>query len=248
MIPVLKAVFFDMDGVLVDVSASYRRAIQETAAHFTGREVGPHTVQRYKNQGGFNDDWTVTHAIVRDASMEVSMSRVIEEFQRRYRGDNWNGFIQDEPPLFETAQLQRICDGKRIVGIVTGRPEAEARWTIERFGWKSFFPLIVPMEKQQGRGKPDPYPLQYAMLSCQAAGVTIDPDEAVYIGDSIDDVTAARAAGMWSIGIVPPYVDADQHERLLLDRGAHLVLRNPADLPDAIDHFFDRVEKNGVHH
>ena len=53
----LKAVLFDMDGVLVDVSRSYRRAIEETANHFTGRTLVPGTTQRYKNLGGFTDEW-----------------------------------------------------------------------------------------------------------------------------------------------------------------------------------------------
>ena len=231
-----------MDGVLVDVSGSYRRAIQETAAHFTGREIGPQTIQRYKNQGTFNDDWKLTHAIIRDASMEVPLSRVIDEFQRRYRGDNWNGFISSEPPLIHTPLLQQICRKDRVVGIVTGRPEAEARWTIERFGWSAFFPLVVAMEKQQGRGKPDPYPLQHAMAACSAAGRSMSPDEAVYVGDSVDDVVAARAAGLWSIGIVPPYLDPVEHAALLRARGAHIVLLDPVELPETLDNFFALVE------
>ena len=242
----LKAVFFDMDGVLVDVSGSYRRAIQETAAHFTGREVAARTIQRYKNQGRFNDDWKLTHAIVRDTAEEVPLSRIIDEFQRRYRGENWDGFISDETPLFPTQTLTRICNGSRIVGIVTGRPEAEARWTIERFGWQSFFPLLIAMEKQQGRGKPDPYPLQHALAACSAAGRTIDPAEAVYVGDSVDDVVAARAAGMWAIGIVPPYLDPHEHAELLTGRGAHLVLTNAEELPAVVDDFFAELERRGV--
>lgn len=243
----LKAVLFDMDGVLVDVSGSYRRAIQETASYFTGRDIGPHTIQRYKNQGGFNDDWSLTHAIIRDASMEVPMSRVIEEFQKRYRGDNWNGFIASETEIIGWDVLTRICDHERIVGIVTGRPEAEARWTIERFGWRAFFPLLVAMEKHQGRGKPDPYPLQHALAACDAAGRLVCPEEAVYVGDSVDDVVAARAAGMWSIGFVPPYLDPpDAHAELLRSRGAHFVITDAALLPDLIDGFFGELTQNGA--
>ena len=52
----LNALLFDMDGVLVDVSRSYRRAIEETVEHFTGRQIGENAIQRYKNYGGFEDD------------------------------------------------------------------------------------------------------------------------------------------------------------------------------------------------
>lgn len=175
------------------------------------------------------------------------MSRIIEEFQKRYRGENWDGFIASETEIIGSDILTRICSDERIVGIVTGRPEAEARWTIERFGWRPFFPLVVAMEKHQGRGKPDPYPLQHALAACAAAGRSISAQEAVYIGDSVDDVVAARAAGMWSIGIVPPYMEASEaHADLLRTRGAHVVITDPTALPDLIDHFFEQVGTNGA--
>ena len=59
----IRAVLFDMDGVLVDVSGSYRRAILNTAAHF-GRAVTADDVQRLKDRGGFNDDWKLTYALL----------------------------------------------------------------------------------------------------------------------------------------------------------------------------------------
>ncbi len=237
----LKAVFFDMDGVLVDVSGSYRRAIQETAAHFTGKDVSPELIQEYKNQGGFNDDWELTHAIVREHSADVPLSEVIDQFQLRYRGKDWDGFISTEPPLFDTSLLQQVCADGRVVALVTGRPEEEAKWTLRRFGWDRLFPVVIGMESQQGRGKPDPFPLVRALEACDAEGKAIRPEEAAYVGDSVDDVIAARAAGMWAIGIVPPYLDVDQHAEVLRVRGAHLVLRDPAELPDAVEHFFERI-------
>lgn len=237
----LKAILFDMDGVLVDVSRSYRRAIEETVAHFTGRDLLPGTVQRYKNLGGFNDDWKLTHAIVTDTSMDVPFSRIVEEFQRRYRGESWDGFIAEEPPMISAQTLERICTGDRIMGLVTGRPDAEARWTLDRLGWKRYFPLVVAKEKHEGRGKPDPFPLQHALGILDAVGRHIEPEEAAYVGDSVDDMQAARAAGMWAVGFVPPYVDLEAHTVLLRERGAHIVIHDLEALPDLLDTFAERV-------
>ena len=127
------------------------------------------------------------------------------------------------------------------MGIVTGRPEAEAKWTLDRFGWKKYFPLVVAKEKQERRGKPDPFPLQHALAILDAAGLTIRPEETVYIGDSVDDMTAARAAEMWTVGIVPPYLNRDAHAELLRERGAHIVLHDPDELPDLIAEFGSRL-------
>lgn len=242
----LSAVLFDMDGVLIDVSRSYRRAIEETVGHFTGRQIVPGTVQRYKNNGGFNDDWKLTHAIITDTSMNVPFTRVVDEFQRRYRGENWDGFIAEEPALVHTRTLDKLAQQDFIMGIVTGRPEAEAEWTLERFGWKRYFPLLVPKEKQEGRTKPDPFPLQHALTILSAAGRDTKPEETVYIGDSVDDMESARAAGMWAVGMVPPYVERDSHADLLRARGAHVVIDSPRELPKLLDAFGKHVGEEAM--
>ena len=237
----LKALLFDMDGVLVDVSRPYRRSIEETVLHFTGRKIQSTTVQRYKNLGGFNDDWKLTHAIITDSGMEVPLTRVIEEFQRRYRGENWDGFIAEEPPLIKTRTLEKLARGGRILGIVTDRPEVEARWTLDRLGWKRYFPLLVAKEKQERRGKPDPFALQHALGILDAAGLNVKPDSTIHIGDSVDDMQAARTAGMWVIGMVPAYLDRQAHAQLLLERGAHVIIHDPDTLPELIDTFGERL-------
>jgi len=237
----LKALLFDMDGVLVDVSRSYRRAIEETVLHFTGRRIQSTTVQRYKNLGGFDDDWKLTHAIITDSGMEISLARIVEEFQRRYRGENWDGFIAEEPPLIKTRTLDRLTHDGRVLGVVTGRPEGEARWTLDRLGWKRYFPLLVAQEKHERRGKPDPFPIQHALGILNAAGLNMKPDLAAYLGDSLDDMQAARAAGVWAIGIVPPYLDREVHARLLSQSGAHVVIHDLDTLPELIASFAEHV-------
>lgn len=241
----INALLFDMDGVLVDVSQSYRRAIEETVEHFTGRQIGENTIQRYKNYGGFEDDWKLTHAIITDTAMEVPLSRVVEEFQDRYRGDDWDGFINEEPALIDDDILEELGDG-RIMGIATGRPEEEAEWTLDHQNWTSHFPLLIGKEKQGERQKPDSFPLDHSLTMLAAAGCDLDPSEVAYVGDSVDDMIAARDADMWAIGIVPPYVDAEDHEPLLKERGAHIVIEDPNELPDVLSSFDERTASHAV--
>jgi len=56
------SIILDIDGVLVDVSESYRRAIADTIESLSGEEFSPELIQLLKNAGGFNDDWELTDA------------------------------------------------------------------------------------------------------------------------------------------------------------------------------------------
>jgi len=58
----VEAVVLDVDGVLVDVANSYRRAIVETVERLHGERPPDGTIQALKDAGGFNDDWMVTDA------------------------------------------------------------------------------------------------------------------------------------------------------------------------------------------
>lgn len=248
MIPKVKlqALFFDMDGVLVDVSRSYQRAIEETVEHFTGRTILPGTIQRYRDHNTFSDDWRLIHAIITDTGMSVSFGRVLEEFQRRYRGESWDGFISEEPPLVKLPTLEHLCQDGRVMGIVTARPAAEARWTLERFGWERYFPLLIPKEKQDGRVRKDPYALQHALLILDAAGRRLRAGEVAYVAGTADDMVAARAAGMWAIGFVPPDGDhSATREKRLRDAGAHVVVHDLSELSDLVDDFEARLQAVG---
>jgi HAD superfamily hydrolase (TIGR01548 family) len=57
------AVVLDVDGVVVDVADSYRRAIVESVEAVYGEALPRESVQPFKDAGGFNNDWTLTYAL-----------------------------------------------------------------------------------------------------------------------------------------------------------------------------------------
>ena len=214
-----------MDGVLVDVRGSFRTAVRETVRHFAGVSPSSEAIQAKKDAGGFNNDWVLTDALIREAGGEVAFEDIKAQFNGLYRGDDFDGLIAGEPAAICTATLEALAD-RYALALVTGRPEEDAEWTLQRFGWDALVPVVVGMGQQAGREKPDPYGLTLAL---DALGV--DPGEAVYAGDTVDDVTAARAAGCLPIGVVPPGFDVPAHGRTLLDAGARVVLSAADDLP-----------------
>src|SRR3569623_932612 len=97
-----------MDGVLVDVSESYRAAIQATVRHFTGVEPTNDEVQVWKNRGGFNDDWKLSHRMIQERGEEVEFDDVVARFQNIFLGENHDGLILRERWLASEGLLDRL--------------------------------------------------------------------------------------------------------------------------------------------
>jgi len=188
---------FDMDGVLVDVSESYRETIARTVARFTGAEVTRAQIQDYKNRGGFNDDWDLTHRMIRDAGVDAPFDGVKECFQRIFLGRNGGGLISRERWIARPGALEKLAERFRMA-IFTGRPRQEAALTLQRFAAGLPFDPVVGMSDVEHR-KPHPEGLLRILDAVGGA-----PSEACYIGDSVDDARCARAAGVPFIGIAAP--------------------------------------------
>ncbi|HEX8297573.1 MAG TPA: HAD family hydrolase [Rubricoccaceae bacterium] len=221
----IETVLLDMDGVLVDVRGSFRRAIDETVAALAGAPPPPGRVQALKDAGGYNNDWVLSHALLREAGVDVPYDTVVATFQARYRGSDFDGLIASEPALIRTETLAELAQTVRLA-LVTGRPEADAEWTLARFGWTDLIPIVVGMDEQAGREKPHPFGVLRALERLGTRAET-----ALFAGDSVDDIGAARAAGVIPVGVVPPGHDLAGHQRTRMSAGAHVVLSTPEALP-----------------
>ncbi|WP_338727076.1 TIGR01548 family HAD-type hydrolase [Haladaptatus sp. DJG-WS-42] len=74
-------VVLDIDGVLVDVADSYRRAIVESVEAVYGKTINKSDIQLFKDAGGFNNDWQLTYAVALYLLAErEGLDLTIEEF------------------------------------------------------------------------------------------------------------------------------------------------------------------------
>lgn len=190
---------FDMDGVLVDVHGSYRRAIQRTVVHFGGAEPEPGEVQAIKNLGGYNNDWDVTQELLRRRGIVVPYAEIPPAFDEFYIGRRnqgvWEGLIAGEHWLLAPAKLDQLAAHYQLA-IFTGRPREHAEYVLRRFQTASAFARLLVMEDVV-QGKPHPEGLE--RLRAEFAPAPI----AAYIGDTIDDARCATASGTCFIGILP---------------------------------------------
>jgi len=216
-----EAVLFDLDGVIADVTGSYRAAIVETARSF-GAAATLEDVARVKAEGDANNDWIVTRRLIERArGSAAALEEVVDRFQSLYLGrDGRDGLRERERLLVEAEPLRRLA-ARTKAAIVTGRPRAEVSWFLERFGLREAFRVVVAQE--DAPAKPDPAGVRLALERLGAA-------TAWMIGDTVDDLRAARAAGVVSIGVA-----ATETERAVLDRaGAAWVVPNAGEIPEMI--------------
>ncbi len=186
---------FDMDGVLVDVTESYRETIQQTVEHFTGVRPARAYIQEVKNAGGWNDDWALSHKLIADAGVEVPFDHVVDYFQGIFHGDGANGLIMREQWLARDGLFERLSE-RFGLAVFTGRLKWEAEFTLRRFAPGLRFEPIVGMEEVENL-KPAPDGLLLVRK--------MHPETAlIYVGDSVDDARCARAAGVPFIGIASP--------------------------------------------
>ncbi|HLK49387.1 MAG TPA: HAD-IA family hydrolase [Bryobacteraceae bacterium] len=184
---------FDMDGVLVDVTESYREAIAQTVEHFTGARISNEEIQGYKNQGGWNDDWQLSHHIVKKAGIATEFGVVKEYFQSIFSGQS--GLIMREKWVAQPGRLEKLNRSFKFA-LFTGRPKAEAEFTLRRFAPELLFDPIVGMYEVT-KHKPEPEGL--LQIQSLTSGCKL-----YYVGDTVDDARCARAAGVPFIGIAAP--------------------------------------------
>jgi hypothetical protein len=71
---------FDMDGVLVDVTESYRETVVSRWNISPVKPFRAILIQDYKNQGGWNNDWLLSQKICRGFGRRGPYATIVEYF------------------------------------------------------------------------------------------------------------------------------------------------------------------------
>ena len=191
---------FDMDGVLVDVTDSYRETVVLTVKHFTGKTITRELIQDYKNQGGWNNDWALCQKICADFGVRVSYGDVVEYFNYLFLDQ---GMIHRERWLPRDGLIERLA-GRFELAIYTGRTTLEADITLNREKLRDRFFLVTANDVAREKPAPD----GLLKIAAERPGKSL-----LYVGDTVDDARCARAANVPFIGITAP--SNPRHEELL---------------------------------
>jgi histidinol-phosphate aminotransferase len=200
----------DVDGTLVDTSNSFDAVVATLVERYTQQPLKEGELAALRARGGFNDDWDSIEELCKRRGVTITQEKISEEGLALYLSiakDN-ETLMLNETTLAGMAKRYRL-------GLVTGRyrSEYDAIWA-ERLN--PFVEVVVCRDDVANTpGKPAPDLLIQALKAMNAT-------EGLYVGNSIDDVKAAIAAGLTAIA-----VETTQSVESLMQGGATLVLPTP---------------------
>jgi pyrophosphatase PpaX len=176
-------VLFDLDGTVIDSGAIILASMRHAAKEFLGEEPSDELLMAAVGGPGL------------EAQMRALSPDLADELVRVYRAHNEP--LHDGISSFAGMQdvLVRLKDEGRRLGIVTAKRRETVELAFAQVPIRHLFETVVGGDETKGH-KPDPEPLLLA-----AARLNVEPESCAYVGDSPFDIRAAKAAGMYAVGV-----------------------------------------------
>ncbi|HKY02867.1 MAG TPA: phosphoglycolate phosphatase [Burkholderiales bacterium] len=203
-----RAVLCDLDGTLLDTAQDLANAANRMLADMKLPLRTASEISRYIGKG----IPTLVHRSLSgrlDGKADAALyERALPLFENYYA----------EESGLNTRLYPGVLEGLahlRAAGIplacLTNKAERYTLDLLKDMDLASYFDLIVSGDSLP-RKKPDPMPVLHA---CERLGAT--PDQALMVGDSMNDVEAARAAGVRVIVVPYGYTEGEPVESLCAD-------------------------------
>ena len=193
--PGISAVLIDLDGTLLDSIPDLAHAANAMRVEMALEPLRQDVIATFVGKGVENlIRRTLAGSLIESDPPAELFERAMASFFRHYHVVNGERSTL-YPDVIEGLKAMR--DQGLKMAVVTNKPETFTRPLLQRAGLAGFFDIVVSGDTCATK-KPDPEPMLHA---CALLGV--EPDQAVAIGDSINDVQAARSAGMRVLAV--PY-------------------------------------------
>ena len=199
----MSLVIFDLDGTLVDSLEQISRSMNQARTHFGYEQL---SFERYREILG-----QPVQEMITDLELDVdSQDELILEFRRRLTLE-----IEIQNTLFPGVHevLDRIVQNGFRLAIATTKPSYIANLVVKNSSLARFGFYIQGTDGFLPKPNPD------VILKCLRY---YNDHEAIMIGDRVEDILAAKGAGIPSVGLA-----ASGHStKDLGDAGAHRVFES----------------------
>lgn len=203
----MKAVLFDWDGTLADSLGALFAANVAVMAAF-GLPFDEDLYRRH-----FAPDWRLMYERLGVPPERLDEANAL--WTEAYAGGRETDLL---PGVLEG--LDRLSAAGLRLGLVTAGHREIVEPQLERLDLAARFEVAV-FGTDTVEQKPDPRPLRQALAAMAASDRgPIDPSDAVYVGDTAEDMAMAVAAGVHAVGIPSRIGSRD----VLLEAGAETVV------------------------
>jgi pyrophosphatase PpaX len=176
-------VLFDLDGTVIDSGAIILASMRHAAETVVGGEYEDAELMKAVGGPGL------------EAQMHALDPDRVDELVRVYRAHNEALHDTLECCVGVDEVLVALKDRGHRLGIVTAKRRLTVDLAFARLPIEHLFETVVGGDETE-RHKPEPEPL---LLALERLGAS--PDQAAYVGDSPFDMQAAKAAGLFAIGV-----------------------------------------------
>ena len=183
-----QAVLFDLDGTLVDSVPDIALATNAMLNELNLPEVSIEQVRTFVGKG---TAVLIKRALAGNINPPDPDSDLFALAQQVFR-KHYHHFNGLHSHLYATVTegLQSLQKMGLILGVVTNKPQEFTLPLLEKMGIAYFFKVVVSGDTCALK-KPHPDPIYYACQQLQ-----IQPESALFVGDSQNDTQAANAANM----------------------------------------------------
>jgi len=176
----MKAILFDLDGVLIDSFDSWLAAFNETLEKFGKKRVSKGEYE--KKYLGHELRSTFGKFGLGDDAIKYCKAQFINNIKK----------IRIFP---EAKKILESLSKKFKLGLVTNAWADFVHKTLEYFDLKNYFVVIVTGDDVD-KGKPDP---ESIIKACKLLG--LDQSDVIVVGDERNDVLAGKSAGCTVVGL-----------------------------------------------
>ncbi|MBL8667873.1 MAG: phosphoglycolate phosphatase [Rhodospirillales bacterium] len=220
----ITCVVFDLDGTLIDSAPDLHGALNIVLTELGKRPLSLAEVESIVGDGAamlVRKALALVAAVPLEAVDDDTVATLTPPFLAAY-GERAVELTRAYDGV--SATLDALAADGMVLAVCTNKPEALTRHILAHLGLARYFGAVIGGDSLNGIRKPDP---RHLLAAVTAIGGT--PAQTAMVGDSINDVAAARAAG------VPVIVRAGGYSRVPAEQlGADAIIGDFAELPAAI--------------
>ncbi len=185
----IQAVFFDLDGTLVDSAADILRAVNFALYDIGIEPVSNVQVRRWVGRGASRLIQCVRE--YRGIAVERH-DELLAAFMTHYQAE----VCVDSTVYAGVRDFLVWCQVNKLhIACITNKPYQPSLKLLKALDLLEFFSLVLGGDSLEHK-KPHPAPLQHAL-----AHYGVQPEQALMIGDSSNDIESAHAAGLRCIAM-----------------------------------------------